>query len=276
MCSKVAVNNEKIDVVTCKNTPLILDEKRSSIYIYYLCTYARRKQMSKQHKKNVISYVNKSVNGKKLKNIKIYGKSILAMIALLTILGNSQIVQSRTELPSDLIVEKTININELMLKASESITLTSKLNTEARTVNLEWNQIADQNTEYKIYQQKEGEEETHIRTVTNNKITLNITDDKQPDAPKITATQTANGTGNNIKIKASKDNGTTYRHRVEEILDNTQINGDVIFLIDLSGTMNKFRGLFMQEDGPILSISKLLIDQYNMRVRYNGYGKYKK
>lgn len=230
--------------------------------------------MNKHNSKLVISYANQGVDSKAKKRTKIHGKPILVIATLLAIFSHAQVVQSRTELPSDLIVEKVTSINELMLKASKSITLTSKVNNDENTVSLEWTQIADQNTEYKIYEQKEGEAETHIRTVTNNKITLNITDDNKPNAPKITATQTANGSGNNIKIQASQDKGTTYRYRVEEILDNTQVNGDVIFLIDLSGTMNKFRGLFMQEDGPILSISKLLIEQYNMRVRNNGYGKY--
>ena len=202
---------------------------------------------------------------KKIKQLTLHGKIIVALALILPLLHFSNPVQAREEVPDNLIEQKASQMNEVILGASQNLNLTAIVDKQNGTTSLEWTQIGDQGTRYKVYQKIDGGAETYI-TVADNKTTLNTPDKTPPSEPIIIATKKEDETGFNISITAPQDNGTKYTHRIEEIIDNTQVNGDVVFLIDLSGSMDAFVGLFRREDGPIFEISKKLIQQYNMRV----------
>lgn len=189
---------------------------------------------------------------------------IIAMF-ILTCLFSAN-VKARGEIPNNLIEEKNSTINEINLGASQGISLEANYNKTAQSVTLNWTAVEGA-TKYKVYQSQEGKEDI-VYTTSETSITIpNIKDETPPTKPTITATQTADGLGNNITIGASTDNGTTYRHSVRKILNSAKSNADVIFLVDLSNSMSKagFIGIFGANDGPIITISQMLIDK-GMRV----------
>lgn len=221
-------------------------------------------------KKIAVSIADLKKKKQTTKNLIRKAKHILVLVMFILLCWFSGGVEARGEIPDNIIQEKENSINEIMLGAREGISLTRTYTEGTEVIKLTWNNI-EEATKYNIYQSKEGESEKVIATVSSTSVTLNnnnagIKDEEAPTMPQVTATQTEDGLGNNISITASTDKGTTYRHRIEEKIDMTKVNGDVLFLIDLSGTMKKFRNLFMEEDGPILLISKELIQKYNMRV----------
>lgn len=187
---------------------------------------------------------------------------IIVMFLLLCLF--SGVVQARNEIPENLIESKETKINEIMLKAGTGITLTREYVTGTESIKLNWTNI-EAGTKYNIYQSKEGENERIIATMTNTSVTLNrnnvgIKDESAPTMPQVTATQSSDGLGNSLTISPSTDKGTTYRHRVEKKISEDETSADVIFLIDLSGTMENMRDIFKAEDGPILTISRKLIE----------------
>ena len=145
--------------------------------------------------------------------------AIMAILLLLCIFSNN--AEARGEVPEDLIQAKENTINEIALGANNGITLTRtySYNNGNQYIKLNWNAV-NGSGKYKIYQTKEGQNESNIATIYGTEVTLNkanagIRDDAAPTMPIINATQNADGTGNSITITPSTDNGTTYRHRIE-------------------------------------------------------------
>lgn len=164
--------------------------------------------------------------------IKLKSILILAMFLLLCVF--SAYTEARSEIPNNLIDIKETQINKIILGAGEGITLTRTYKVGTESINLEWTQVAGA-TKYNIYQQKQGEEAKLISTQTGTSVTLNknnagIKDEAAPDVPEVTATQTADGTGNDIVIKEGKDNGTTYEHYVQPY--GTTNDGYLVFMVD--------------------------------------------
>lgn len=169
--------------------------------------------------------------------------AIIAMFLLSCLFSGS--VQARSEVPEDLILEKDNAINDVILKAGGEINLTVKHNAEKERVELSWTPVENA-AGYKIYQQKDREAEEYIATVqtTNAVISEKTAGDKTaPNMPQVTTTDIFDEDGNkiglNLKIAQSTDKGTTYRYRVEEIIDKTKPNGDAVFLIDTSRNNGK-------------------------------------
>lgn len=157
---------------------------------------------------------------------------ILVMFLLLCLFPG--ITQARGEIPEDIIQEKENSINEIMLGASEGITLTKTYTEGTEAIKLKWNNIEGA-TKYNIYQSKEGEREKVIATMSSTSVTLNkdnagIKDEEAPTMPQVTATQTEDGLGNDITLTASTDKGTTYEHYVE--LAETTNGGYLVFMVD--------------------------------------------
>lgn len=202
----------------------------------------------------------------KLKNI-----VLIAMFLLLCILSTN--VEAREEVPENVIEAKENVINEIMLKSGEGITLVSKYdyNNGNPRIKLTWNAVEGA-SKYKVYQSKEGETEKVIATVYGTELILNktvagIEDNASPSKPKISVVQTEDKKGNNITITPSVDKGTTYRHRVEEVYDPSTEGGDVLFLLDTSGSHSNYHlKLFMGQNSPIISIADDLINKYGFSV----------
>ena len=169
--------------------------------------------MNKRDKENKIT---KTVNKNNI--IKISIRNIIAMFLVLFFILTGA-VEARGEIVSDIIREKENKINEIMLKANEGITLTRTYTNGKESIDLKWSAVGNSN-KYTIYQSKEGEEEKAITTVqdatsvTLNRANAGIKDEAAPTVPIVSASQTADGLGNNITIGASTDKGTTYRHKI--------------------------------------------------------------
>lgn len=194
--------------------------------------------MSKKHV--TLGTVHTGLLAKKRKTIVQNSKSIIIAIILLLLCFNGT-VQAREELPSNLIEEKDIKINEIILGATEGFTLTAQYISSTKSVQLSWNAMPNME-DYIIYQQINGETERVVETSQKTSITVNnIVDRNAPNVPKVTNTLTADKKGNNLNIQASTDNGTTYRHRVEgKVLDIGTI--DVVFVQDYSKSMRYWAG----------------------------------
>lgn len=169
-------------------------------------------------------------------------KTIVVVLMLLTVLFSS-VVQARTEVTSNLLQEKDIGINEFILKASETITLTGPRTTTTTSIPLSWTAINGA-SKYKIYQSKNGATYNNISSVAGTTVTLTasnakIKDEDIPDKPQVTATMNADKTGNNLTITESKDNGTTYKHYVEaETTAGT--TGYLVFMVDYGKSNSGF------------------------------------
>lgn len=173
---------------------------------------------------------------KKIKELKHLTKksnriTILAMFSLVCLF--SGIVQARTEIPDNLIEIKDSKINEMILSANDGISLNRTHVSGTESITLDWTAI-DEVSKYSVYQGEEGTEEKEIATVEGTSITLDkdnagITDKTAPDAPKVTATKNAEGTGYNLSFEPSNDNGTTYRHWIEVTVksDIKYVEGDL-------------------------------------------------
>ena len=207
--------------------------------------------MNKRDKENKIT---KTVNKNNI--IKISIRNIIAMFLVLFFILTGA-VEARGEIVSDIIREKENKINEIMLKANEGITLTRTYTNGTESIDLNWSAVENSN-KYTIYQSKEGEEEKLITTVqdatsvTLNRANAGIKDEAAPTVPTVTATQNADGTGNNITIEASTDNGTTYRHRVETTVPSNIEYVDM-FSVDATITggheSSTERGIFVVPEG---------------------------
>ena len=207
--------------------------------------------MNKRDKENKIT---KTVNKNNI--IKISIRNIIAMFLVLFFILTGA-VEARGEIVSDIIREKENKINEIMLKANEGITLTRTYTNGTESIDLKWSAVGNSN-KYTIYQSKEGEEEKLITTVqdatsvTLNRANAGIKDEAAPTVPTVTATQNADGTGNNITIEASTDNGTTYRHRVETTVPSNIEYVDM-FSVDATITggheSSTERGIFVVPEG---------------------------
>ena len=179
----------------------------------------------------------------KIKRLTQYGKRIIALVLMLLILLLSSVVQARTDVTSNLIQEKNVDINEFILKASQTITLTGPRTTSTTSIPLSWTAI-NGITRYKIYQSKNGADYSNISSVSGTNVTLNtsnakIKDEAIPNKPQVTATINADKTGNNLTITASQDNGTTYKHYVEaEGTGGT--TGYLVFMVDYGKSNSGF------------------------------------
>ena len=207
--------------------------------------------MNKRDKENKIT---KTVNKNNI--IKISIRNIIAMFLVLFFILTGA-VEARGEIVNDLIKEKENKINEIMLKANEGITLTRTYTNGTESINLKWSAVETSN-KYTIYQSKEGEGEKAITTVqdatnvTLNRANAGIKDEAAPTVPVVSASQTADGLGNNITIGASTDKGTTYRHRVETTV-SSNIEYVDMFSVDATITggheSSTERGVFVVPEG---------------------------
>ena len=207
--------------------------------------------MNKRDKENKIT---KTVNKNNI--IKISIRNIIAMFLVLFFILTGA-VEARGEIVSNLIREKENKINEIMLKANEGITLTRTYTNGTESINLKWSAVETSN-KYTIYQSKEGEGEKAITTVqdatnvTLNRANAGIKDEAAPTVPVVSASQTADGLGNNITIGASTDKGTTYRHRVETTV-SSNIEYVDMFSVDATITggheSSTERGVFVVPEG---------------------------
>lgn len=171
---------------------------------------------------------------KKIKTLTLCGKNILVIVMFLLLCLFSGTVQARGDIPDNLIEEKGNIINDVILSASEGLTLTSQYTAGTESIKLNWNVVSGTD-KYTVYQSKSGEEAKYLTTVYSNSITLNrgnagIKDENGPTMPTVTATQTADGLGNNIKVSASTDKGTTYEHYIEAA--TAADGGYLVFMVD--------------------------------------------
>lgn len=184
--------------------------------------------------------------GKRMMKItaKVQSIVIIAMLILSCLFPFS--VQARYEVPDNLILEKDNSINDVILKAGGEINLKVKHNAEKERLELSWTPV-DGAAGYKIYQQKDREAEELIATVPSTSVNLSkaIAGDKTaPNVPQVTTTDVFDEDGNkigmNLNIAQSKDNGTIYKHRIEEVIDKTKQGGDIVFLLDTSRFIRQF------------------------------------
>lgn len=194
-------------------------------------------------KKIAVSIANLKKKKQTTKNLTLKAKHILVLVMFILLCLFSGGVQARGEIPDNIIQEKENSINEIMLGASEELTLTRKYEDGTEAIQLTWNKIEGV-AKYKIHQSTEGESEKVIATMSGTSVTLNnnnagIKDEEAPTMPQVTATQTEDGLGNNIAITASTDKGTTYRHTVEVAELEKENILDVIFVIDHTKSMKK-------------------------------------
>lgn len=194
-------------------------------------------------KKIAVSIADLKKKKQTTKNLTPKAKHILVLVMFILLCLFSGGVQARGEIPDNIIQEKENSINEIMLGASEELTLTRKYEDGTEAIQLTWNKIEGV-AKYKIHQSTEGESEKVIATMSGTSVTLNnnnagIKDEEAPTMPQVTATQTEDGLGNNIAITASTDKGTTYRHTVEVAELEKENILDVIFVIDHTKSMKK-------------------------------------
>ena len=212
--------------------------------------------MNKRDKENKIT---KTVNKNNI--IKISIRNIIAMFLVLFFILTGA-VEARGEIVSNLIREKENKINEIMLKANEGITLTRTYTNGTESIDLKWSAVEESGATYNVYQTKEGETEKIITSTTATSITLNknnagIKDEAAPTVPGVSASQTADGAGNNLTLQASTDKGTTYRHKIETD-GGDKLDADIIFVIDNSKSMSGWIG---SVKNAVRTIGNKFIDQ---------------